>query len=95
MKRILLISLAFTPTNVSANEIQEALKNVGPAYMCGPTFKYNESIETLRSRLLAAGLNDMLAEYAIAGVKSFVEKKAEQRKTITAKDCAEKYGITG
>ncbi|RVI58539.1 hypothetical protein [Sinorhizobium meliloti] len=94
MKKIVLTAIAAAlPAGVFANEIDDAMKRIGPAYMCGPTHEYREALDALNKALLSAGVPDMLAQYAIAGVSGYVKKEhAKKRETITAKECSEVYG---
>jgi hypothetical protein len=92
-KTVLAAVAAILPTGASANEIEDAMKRIGPAYMCGPTHEYREALDELKQALLGAGVPETLAGYAIDGVSDFVTREhAAKRQTITAKECAEVYG---
>ncbi|MDW9463712.1 hypothetical protein GOA57_28145 [Sinorhizobium meliloti] len=94
MKKIVVTAIvAALPIGAVANEIDDAMKRIGPAYMCGPTHEYRDALDGLKQALLNAGVPDMLAGYAVSGISSFVTKEhASKRETITAKECAEAYG---
>ncbi|MNL60026.1 hypothetical protein D3C87_1838010 [compost metagenome] len=94
MKALIPVAVAtIIAFDASANEIDDAMKRVGPAYMCGPTHEYRDALDGLNKALLNAGVPEILAGYAINGISSFVAKEhATKRETITAKECAEVYG---
>lgn len=82
-------------TPASANAIQDALKKIGPAYMCGPHYEYREALAALRYELVKVGLTELLADHAINGVRRAAEANAKTRESLTAEDCAAKYGRAG
>ncbi|MEY9629881.1 hypothetical protein [Sinorhizobium fredii] len=94
MKKIVLAAIAAAlPVGAFANEIDDAMKRIGPAYMCGPTHEYRDALDGLKQALLNAGVPEVLAGYAVNGISNFVtEEHASKRETITAKECAEAYG---
>lgn len=94
MKKIVLAAVAaMLPLNAFANEIDEAMKRIGPAYMCGPTHEYREALDGLKRALLDAGVPEVLSGYAVSGISDYVSKEhAKKRETITAKECADVYG---
>lgn len=92
-KTVLAAVAAMLPAGASANEIEDAMKRIGPAYMCGPTHEYREALDELKQALLGAGVPEMLAGYAVEGISDFVTREhAAKRETITAKECTEVYG---
>lgn len=76
-----------------AGPIDDAMRKIGTAYMCGPTFEYNEALEALRNEMLKAGVPDVLAGYSVSGIDEFVRREhAAKRASITKEECAAKYG---
>lgn len=75
-----------------AGPIDDALKRVGPAYMCGPHFEYEEALDALKRELTAVGMADFMVEAAMDSVREVAEGNAETRVKLTAAECAEKYG---
>ena len=96
MKRIVLAAVtAALPAGAFANEIDDAMKRIGPAYMCGPPHEFRDALDRLNQALLKAGVPKMLAGYAISGLSDYVTKEhAAKRETITAKECKDVYGRT-
>lgn len=94
MKKIVLVAItAALPAGAFANEIDDAMKRIGPAYMCGPTHEYRDALDGLTQALLNAGVPDVLTGYAVSGISNYVTKEhAKKREMITAKECAEVYG---
>lgn len=94
MKRTVLAALvAMTTFSAYANEIDDAMKRVGPAYMCGPEYEYRASLSDLKSALLDAGVPESLAVYAVTGISEWIVKEhSANRKTMTAEDCNRVYG---
>jgi hypothetical protein len=88
------IALSAFASHASANAIQDALKKVGPAYMCGPHHEYLDALSALRFELVKAGLTERLADYTIEGVRKAAEANADVREQLTAAECATKYGRT-
>lgn len=61
--------------------------------MCGAPYEYGEALGALEAAMVGAGVPDQLAKYSIDGLDRFVrEQHAARRETITASECAEKYG---
>lgn len=94
MKKLILAAaiVAMASVGASSNEMDDAMKKIGPAYMCGPTHEFREALDTLRQSLLSAGVPATLAMYAVDGVSNYARKEfASKRETITADECVEKY----
>jgi membrane-bound lytic murein transglycosylase B len=93
MKRVLLATAVLACASTAhANGVQDAMKKIGPAYMCGANFEYTAALDNLRSELLNAGLSASMADAALVDVRKTAEANAEARQKITAEDCATKYG---
>lgn len=77
----------------NGDAIRGAMKEIGPAFMCGAPYEYGEALGALESTMVEAGVPGQLAKYSIEGLDKFVrEQHAAKRETITASECAEKYG---
>ena len=88
------IALLLTVSGATAGPIDDAMKKIGPAYMCGPQYEYTEALAALRFELKKAGVTDILADYALAGVREAADANKAARDKITAAECAAKYGRT-
>ena len=87
-----LLALLVTMSAANAGPIDDAMKKIGPAYMCGPPYAFDDALTGLRNELRAAGLSDMLASFTIDGLRAWVEKEhAKTRAKITAAECKSKY----
>lgn len=90
-----LIGLMMLGTTAAAAEeapVRVALKKVGPAYMCGANYEYVEALDGLRRELERAGLSGFMIDAAMESVRRVAESNADDRLTLTADDCAKKYG---
>lgn len=96
--RELVATLALVSSSLAAaageNPIQNALKKIGPAYMCGANYHYVDALTNLRAELRQAGLPDFMADAAMASVRKAAEANSDDRLKLTAEDCAAKYGRT-
>lgn len=82
-----------TASTATSGTIEDAMKRVGPAYMCGAPYEYVEALDALRDEMETAGVPATLVEYAVSGVEDFVSKEhGHKRHTVTAEECATKYG---
>lgn len=86
---IMLIALAST-----APGVEEAMRRLGPAYMCAPAYEYRLSLKALEHELMAIGVPDLLAGFAVSGVDDYIKREqSDKAASITAEECAEKYGV--
>ncbi len=72
--------------------MHQALKKVGPSYLCGATHQYRDAIEGLRMSMLEAGVPDTLAKLSVNALDAYIKKEhGEKRATITADECKNIY----
>lgn len=86
------IALTTLANPAFAGPIDDALKKVGPAYMCGPNYEYEAALAAVAQEMQKAGVPERLAQYAVERVRHNAEANAADRAKLTAADCATKYG---
>lgn len=88
------LSVAFLacPLSASANEMDDAMKQIGPAYMCGAPYEYREKLNNLKAAMERAGVDPILSQFAIDGLDHYVTRQnSAKRATVTAEECLSKY----
>lgn len=93
MRNFLMIVALSASTAAFAGDVEQAAKKIGPAFLCSPPYEYNRALDDYREALVKSGMPEALAADSVGSIDRFVNREhAGKRRTITAEECATKYG---